>query len=378
MNSNSAGKIQRVIGVAAVLLFSPLCSSAQECPPSPKIDHALWQPYRAPGEISVFLSDSILPQQSTAEWSIYDTDGGPPVKVKSVTYPLVQLPKNPPGRSSFAESALIVPEQPLAINHVYFLFVKGLLFQYCAVATKKLSPIAIATSRPKAATQNFLMSVAKGRDDSDFYFAPTIDGASGMKASYTLDTKLQLRKSLLEPRFGRKVSYHPAIYFIPGWDVKISSNPKENGNSVNFVLPVEIVAPTSPNRFPMLSQVVTAIISQPGFVAEADKKFHDVNGLFADYEYLVLHGFGNSLLWISPEPMIGVEAGSNLKAQSTDTYPENILRATLGMHVSLNILQLATKKKPLFSIEANYIRRLLSMLNRPTLRTQRVTMFCSP
>jgi len=358
MNASVATTIKRAVGIAT-FLFASLGSSAQMCPKSSTIDHALWQPYRTPSEISVFLSDPVLPQQPTAEWSIYDTDGGASVKVKSVTYPLVQPPRNLPERPAFAESALIVPEQPLAVDHVYFLFVKGLVFQYCVAAAKEISPVAIATSRPKAAARNFVASVSKGRDDSDFYLAPTIDGASGTKASYTLDTKFLFRKSLLGPQFGHGLAYHPAIYFIPGWDVKISSNPKEDGNSVNFALPVEIVAPTSPNRFPSLSRILTATVSQPGFVAEADKKFHDVNGVFADYEYFVLHGFGNHLLWISPEPMIGVEAGSNLKAQSADTYPESILRADLGMHVGLNIFQIATKKKPLFSIEANYINRLL-------------------
>jgi len=270
--------------------------------------------------------------------------------------PITTHPANEP---DYAEAALIVPEQPLTIDHVYYLFVQGLVFEYCTSAAKTVSPVAIATERPKDAKRNFIASVAKAREDSDFYFAPTIDGSTGTKTSYTLDTKFQFRKSVMTPQFGADVPYHPAIYFIPGWDIKISSNPKQDGNSVNFLAPLEIVAPMNPGAFPTLSKVVPGIVSQPGFVAEADKKFHDVNGVFADYEYVVLHGLGNHHLWFSPEPMIGVETGSNLKAQSANTYPHSILRADFGMHLGLNIFQAKTKSKPLFSIETDYIRRLL-------------------
>jgi hypothetical protein len=101
------------------------------------------------------------------------------------------------------------------------------------------------------------------------------------------------------------------------------------------------------------------VISQPGFVAEADKKFHDVNGIFSDAEYFVLRSFGGELFSIIPEPVVGVETGSNLKAQSAGTYPESILRVDVGLHLGMNLFQRATKKKPLFSIEADYMRRLL-------------------
>jgi len=287
-------------------------------------------------------------------WTVYDTTDGTAKPATVKEYTPIQG-SNPP----YALSAQIVPQQPLQIDHVYYLVVKGLIFQDCQGAPKSLAPVAVQTKRPKDASKDFVFSVAKGRDDSDFYFAPTIDGASGTKAAYTLDTKFQFRKSLLPPQFGSKVPYHPAIYFIPGWDVKISSNPKEDGNSVNFVVPLEIIAPVSPNKFPLLSRFLPAVISQPGFVAEADKKFHDVNAIFSDAEYFVLRSFGGELFSISPEPVVGVETGSNLKAQSAGTYPESILRADVGLHLGMSLFQAVTKKKPLFSIETDYMRRLL-------------------
>jgi hypothetical protein len=349
----------RMIGLGLMILILPFALSAQSsrCPASPSLRKALWQPYRSPAEISVGLSDPILLPQSSASWSVVDSADGSRVAVKSVSYPIVST--HPPDKPDYAESALIVPVTPLAIDHIYYLFVQGLVFEYCTDAPKTVSPIAIATERPKDAKRNFLASAAKAREDSDFYFAPTIDGSSGAKASYTLDTKFQFRKSLLSAQFGSGLPYRPAIYFIPGWDLKVSSNPKQDGNSVNFLVPLEIVAPTNPTSFPTISKIVTAVVSQPGFVAEADKKFHDVNGVFADYEYVVLHGFGNHNLWVSPEPTIGVETGSNLKAQTANTYPHSILRADIGMHIVLNIFQAEAKSKPLFSIETDYMRRLL-------------------
>jgi hypothetical protein len=359
MQLHLSDRLARMAGMVIIVFLLPSALSAQStrCPASPSLRKALWQPYRSPREISVGLSDPILLPQSGATWLILDSTDGSSVSVKSVTLPPITTHSS--NQPDYAEAALIVPEQPLAIDHVYYLFVKGLVFEYCTSPPKTVSPVAIATERPKDAKQNFIVSAAKAREDSDFYFAPTIDGASGTKASYTLDTKFQFRKSLVAPQFGSGVPYHPAIYFIPGWDIKISSNPKEDGNSVNFLVPLEIVAPINPAAFPTVSKIVTGIVSQPGFVAEADKKFHDVNGVFADYEYVVLRGFGDHYLWVSPEPMIGVETGANLKAQSANTYPNSILRADIGMHLGLNIFQAKTKSKPLFSIETDYIRRLL-------------------
>jgi len=328
---------------------------SQECPKSPALQSALWQPYRSPGKISVRLSNTILLPQSTAQWSLFDTSGMVLVPIQSVEYPQVHPPQGP----DYGETALLIPATPLALDHVYYAFVKGLTFQYCPAPSGTLSPVSISTSRPKDASKNFLVAVAKSRDDSDFYFAPTIDGASGTGASYTLDTKLQFRKSILTAQFGSGVPYRPAIYLAPGWDLKISSNPKEDGNSVNFLIPIEILSPVDPLKFRALSKILTAIISRPGFVAEADKKFHDVNGVFADYEYFVLRGVGNKWLWLSPEPTVGLETGSNLKAQSAGTYPQAILRTDFGMNTVFDFFPNPSKRKSLLSLETAYIRRLL-------------------
>jgi hypothetical protein len=340
--------------LAIYIVFAPFVIRAQSAKCAPTLSQALWQPYESPPIVTVLISDPIPPEQPGAKWTIYDTTEGTSISVNVSTYTPVKG-SNP----AYGGSANIVPQRPLQIDHVYYLVVNGLVFLDCQGAPKSLAPVVVQTKRPKDASKDFVFSVAKGREDSDFYFAPTIDGASGTKASYTLDTKFQFRKSLLPAQFGSNVAYHPAIYFIPGWDVKISSNPKEDGNSVNFVVPLEIVAPVSPNKFPLLSRFVPAVISQLGFVAEADKKFHDVNGIFSDAEYFVLRSFGGELLSVIPEPVVGVETGSNLKAQSAGTYPESILRADVGLHLGMNLFQGATKKKPLFSIEADYMRRLL-------------------
>lgn len=353
---------QRLAILALLGSLLPASARAQSdaCPSSPSLRKALWQPYRsvdrAPYVVSVGLTDPILLPQ-TAKWVLMDINEGNSVPLEKVSYPLITT--HPPDKPDYSLSALIVPERPLAVDHTYYLVVRGIVFEHCTSPAKNIAPAAVGMERPKDAKQNFILSAAKARDDSDFYLAPTIDGASGQKASYTLDTKFQFRKSLLAPQFGSNVSYRPAIFFIPGWDLKVSSNPKQDGNSVNFQVPVQIVAPVDPAALPGLSKIVTSVASQPGFVAEADKKFHDVNGVFADYVYVVLHGFGGHYLWVSPQPMIGVETGSNLKAQSANTYPDSILRADFGMRVGFDIFQAKAKSKPLFSIDADYIRRLL-------------------
>jgi hypothetical protein len=351
----------RILTAATIILtathFLELipAASSQECPKSPSLESALWQPYRSPGIVSVRLSNTILLPQSNTQWFLYDSSGMVPLPIHKVDYPQVHPQSGP----DYGETALLTPAAPLVLNHVYYVFVNGLTFRYCSAPAPKLDPVSVTTSRPKDASKNFLAAAAKGRDDSDFYFAPTIDGASGTGASYTLDTKFQFRKSLLNAQFGSGVSYRPAIYWIPGWDLKISSNPKEDGNSVNFLVPVEIIAPVDPGKHSTLSGVLTAVISRPGFVAEADKKFHDVNGVFADYEYFVLRGTGNKWFWLSPEPTVGIETGSNLKAQSAATYPESILRTDFGMNLFVELFPIPAKRKSLLSLDTSYIRRLL-------------------
>lgn len=323
---------------------------ADDC--SNQFHRAVWHPDQ--GLISASLMHPLHPsQQATAKWLLFDSTGDVPVPLvsNSVNFGDPDHPEVPaPDPSS---SVSLRPLQPLLLNHTYYLRAQNLTTAGCNKSQPEVAPIAVMTKRAKIPA--FSTSPSTSRDDSDFYFAPTIDGATGTKAAYTLDTKLQFRKGLVAPAFGSNTSYRPGVSFIPGVDLKISSNPKEDGNSVTFQVPFEVLTIVTQ---PALRQIIPAVISKPALIAEADKKFHDVNALFSESEYLVLHSFGNDALRFVPEPTFGFETGSNLKAQEAGTYPDALLRGTFGMRVVMTFFQ-PSKAKPIISIESNYIRRLL-------------------
>lgn len=313
------------------------------------------------GSISAFLEHTFLPTENKgAKWLLMDFGGSFIPLAGEPVYPAIH---GSGGAPDYYETVILKPEADPLLNHEYALYVTNFKFDDCKSLQTVVTSASVQTKRPKSQIAEYSPSTT--RDDSDFYLAPTVDGASGTTASYTADVKLQFRVAIVAPLFGviqpqnapTRYVYRPGVNFVPGIDLKASSNPKEDGNSVLFNLPFEIVAPTSSDRFQSLSRLLPAIISKPSFVAEADKKFHDINSIFSNSEYFVMRGFGETVQFV-PEPFIGVETGSNLKAQAAKTYPNGILRATFGMHVGFLIFA-KSKTKPLFTIESDYVRRLL-------------------
>src|SRR5208282_2534229 len=214
----------RLIALSVLLLslLIPFRAQAQHCS-TWQIDQPVWHPDREPKVVSVFLLHSVRASEQTgAKW--------------------------------------------LLLDHTYYLSAENIKFDDCSKPQGEIAPVIVLTKRKTAPAAASTPSTS--RDDSDFYFAPTIDGASGSKAAYTLDSKLQLRKAFVAPRFGAqpdptkpKLTYRPGLSFTPGVDLKISSNPKEDGNSVTFQVPLEVLTILPPSSFPGLSKAVPAVIS---------------------------------------------------------------------------------------------------------------------
>jgi hypothetical protein len=337
---------RKIILIAFWSLLGTTCRSADQPPCKHDINSAQWLPQSEQIDIALTGGPKLdTSQNQAAQWFL--------VNANSKEYKATAFSRTDVSYTSqtvrLSAKGLVQPKS------FYFVYATGVVFTDCAKPMEKLGPHDLtADGKPNPA---FTIKPATNRDSSDFYFAPTVDGASGTGASYTLDSKVQFKYALAAPLFGSGVRYRPAIFFIPGIDAKISSNAKEDGNSVLLQAPFEIIAIVDPDRFPRLSKVIPSVISQPGFVTEADKKFHDINGIFSDTEYIVVRSLGNDWLSIVPEPLVGVETGANIKAQQVNTYPSAILRADVGMHVGINFFKVK-KPKPLFSLESDYIRRM--------------------
>jgi hypothetical protein len=249
------------------------------------------------------------------------------------------------------QAVTITPATPLDKNHIYYLSAKTVHFVDCATTQAVVAPTPVQFG--KKPTKPISLSQGTSRTDSDLYLFPTIDGASGTKASYTIDAKLS-------PEFWLKAPspqwnpLHPGYIITPGIDLKVSSNPKEDGNSVLFQGLVKILYPTPEGS---VAHVLPASFGKTGFVAEADKNFHDINGVFTYTQWFILRDFCcTEHTQLVLEPFIGTEIGGNFKSQRSGAYPYSILRGTFGVHEGFNIFK---SSKPILSIEGDYIQRLL-------------------
>jgi hypothetical protein len=341
----------KISSLTVCILVLAYVVAAQECPKI-TFNRALWHPEQ--NLISASLMKPFHPWQNVnAKWLLFDSTGDVPVPLEptnSQNYGDPDRPTAPPPDPS--SSVVVRPRQPLLINHSYYLRGQNVTPVDCNQPQAEIPFTSVVTQRAKIPP--FATSPSTSRDDSDFYIAPTIDGSTGTAASYTIDAKVQFRKGFVAPTPGFR---SPGLSVIPGVDVKVSSNPKLDGNSVTFQVPLEVLT-LIPGDSTGIRRLIPAIISRPGFISEADKKWHDINAVFGDSEYFILHGFGSDTFRVVTEPSIGFETGSNLKAQQAGTYPDPILRGNFGMRAVLTVFQ-PSIAKPIFSIESNYIRRLL-------------------
>lgn len=162
---------------------------ADDC--SNQFHRAVWHPDQ--GLISASLMHPLHPsQQANAKWLLFDSTGDVPVPLRanSINFGDPDHPDVPPPDPS--SSVSLRPLQPLLVDHTYYLRAQNVTTAGCNKPQGEIPPIGVMTKRTKLSTSS--TSPSTSRDDSDFYFAPTIDGASGTTAAYTLDAKLQFRK----------------------------------------------------------------------------------------------------------------------------------------------------------------------------------------
>jgi hypothetical protein len=256
----------------------------------------------------------------------------------------------------------LTPLLPLTGSLTYYLVATNMHFTDCATPQALVGPTPIQPGRK--ATKARALGQATSRDDADFYLAPTIDGATGSKASYTVDAKFAPEFWLRAPG-SSWTPLSPGVILLPDIDLKISSNPKEDGNSVTFGGLFKLLYPT-PRSFHWASSQLPITLGKTGFAVESDKTFHDLNAVFSYSQVLPLHDYcctRRAPLFF--EPFVGTELGTNLKSQSAGAYPFNIVRGLFGAHEGLNVFAQRSSKdgsassKPTISIETDYIRRLL-------------------
>src|SRR5205823_4196792 len=114
---------------------------------------------------------------------------------------------------------------------------------------------------------------------SDLYLSGAWTGATDAKPAYIADIKFQLSWYLTN-----------AVRFVPGIDLKASSDGKSNGDSV-----------TLGARFPVTAR--PRLIIEPAFVVESDVAYQDVNGIAPIVAHIVpktLFPNANTSFYVQP------------------------------------------------------------------------------
>jgi hypothetical protein len=337
----------------------------QIAPTAPKCQHQFvnvtWN-NEGDNKIRVFVDGDFYRESGTTFRVVNLAGDLTPVPIEKVDW--TPTAGQPPGAGQTVYNALdLTPLVSPAANVTYYLVASNVHFADCKTLQALVGPTQIQIGRK--VTKAMALGPATSRDDADFYLAPTIDGATGTKASYTADAKFSPEIWLRAP--GTQWSFFsPGVILDPDVDIKISSNAKEDGNSVTFQALLKLLYPT-PRKLQPLSSQLPMSIGKTGFAVEADKNFHDLNGVFTYTQALPLHTYccgRDAKLFF--EPLLGTELGTNLKSQSAGAYPYNIVRGFFGAHEGFNVFSskhaagaASTSSKPMFSIETDYIRRLL-------------------
>lgn len=342
-----------VLTLVASLLLAPFVFGKDQCDKA-GIDHSSWDPKS--GIVSAAFKVPIMTPAGGDHvlWSVFDQTDGKAVPIGPDTIQYARTSSNPP-----TESTSVTFQAALDPKHKYIVSAVNLQFKGCpnSASVMAFSKIDIKEEKTPAAqptqptVKAFAFSSAKGRDDADLYLAGLVNGAEGTKASYTADIKAQFRYLLSSASSGgdEHNKFRSGIWFVPNFDLKASTDPKADGNSVSMGM-------AFPFGHPLNSQTVTWMDLEPGAQGESDKQFRDINTIFRFRSYFLVRNFGSGRLQFLPQPYLGFEAGGNVKSPVSGAYAGGIARPSAGVHVYLNFFKAATPGRQAF-VESEYIRR---------------------
>ena len=334
------------------------------------IDNSTWDPKS--GVLSVAFKVPIMTPANgdNVLWSVFDQTDGKAVAIDSGSVEYARTSSNLP-----TDFTSVIFRASLDGTHKYLVSAVNLKFKQCpnsasVIAFSKVSiKTAAATSTKPTASmvKAFAISSAKGRDDADLYLAGLISGAEGTKASYTADIKAQFRYLLTNASSGGEEhnKFRSSLWFVPNFDLKASTDPKADGNSVTMGM-------AFPFGRPLNTKTFTWVDLEPAIQGESDKQFSDINTIFRFRSYILMRVFGNGRLQLLPQPFLGLETGGNMRSPVSGAYPGGIARPSAGLHVYLNFFKSSAPGRQAF-IESEYIRRW-PLLSEPTFSNQSGTL----
>jgi hypothetical protein len=281
-------------------------------------------------------------------WTVLDANSQSIIQVDSSTFAYPNPDKySPPNSIEFQLKSAIDP------THTYFVTALNVRYFNCPPATPSTAFAKLVMVQAKGDEKKpaipFTITATKGRDDSDLYLSGLVQGADGMKASYTADIKAQFQLPIKRAATGANNKFRGGWWFVPSFDFKASTDPKSDGNSVT-------IAAALTHGFKLPSKVFTWNEIAPAFALESDKQYRAINTLAHLRTDFLMRGFGSGQLQLSLQPFFLLDAGGNVRSPLAGSFPGGIVRPGAGIHVYLNLFKL-TKAGRIAFVESEYIRR---------------------
>jgi hypothetical protein len=265
-------------------------------------------------------------------------------------------------------AAELQPDFDLEPGHSYLVTVKGIpgcgSDEPLSVKVDKFDSLPGVSTPPPAGTvtaskptgRYFVISPSKARTDSDIYISGMLTGAHHQSPAYTADIKAQLDYVLRSAHSNVGLGWkNPEIAILPNFDFTASTSRGADGNSVSIGAFSRLTATGSWVAHPIL---------EPGFALQADKYFRAKAPVFRLPIYWVPPVLGTTRTNFYVQPLTGLEVGAYstlpvakdyAKAPAMLPRPDSILRPFAGASAYFTVY--STEKKPLFSLQGDFIRR---------------------
>lgn len=300
-----------------------------------------------------FTSADLATAQTASNYFVMEVNSQQVIKAAPLPAPqVIAVPglASPIVRFELAPGSTINLDDP---NASYYVFAANLTFggqrpKNLLQAKLKKEPSAGATPQPST-----IFKPGKTRQDSNIYLAGEVTGASGTDAFTSADIKIDvpLAPQLL---WGRVHT------FAPFFDLRASTNPKADPDSVNFGVRWS---------FPLLSRSVTRSAggaAEGKFYSdlhwenagkiEADRDFTNVNVIWTSQFMAPLNFLNTRKTKIFLDPFVGTEVGGNIDSPVAKAKGQGLARIFTGASMYV-LFPFQREDLDILTLEAAYIRR---------------------
>jgi hypothetical protein len=257
-----------------------------------------------------------------------------------------------------AITVYVDPSVRLDPNHHYHLYVLDVSFagkptddpqpqSFIEFATVAANPPTPQKEKGDPALKDSLsFTDADGREDSNIYLSGEYSGASGEEFAGSVDVKVELPI--------RKIIKNRTHYFNPFFELKASTSPDADPDSMNFGLNWEW--PVWRYRGDNLQAPIRRIIWRNAPKIEAERDFDNANFIWESRFRFMSRTYEGKHATFYFRPFMGQELGSNIKSPVKEAEHKFLYRLMTGTTLNL-VFPIQAAGLHDISLEGSYIRR---------------------